>query len=607
MPVKNETKDVMPPLKFITEMRGGRNNNNFANGTATTLNEPSASHSSYLLKMLNNLNELRLDKRFCDVELIVGDKIFHAHRAVLASSSPYFHAMFAGNLCEKNQHQIEIHNVQSYIFEILLNFIYSGQVKRINQNNVQDLMVAADMLELNEVVSECTRFLCKELHALNAIGIYRFANDHNLTELRYAASQFIEHNFPKVCNEDEIYELDKDEFSQFLSSENLRIDSEFVIFQAAIRWINRDILMRRQYVFDVLKNVRLSLISLALIEKSIVQCGDSSLKVALKSIHTDLLNRKGCLVPLNIKPRKGAKKDIYIIGGSKRELHTIWDRGIGNTYVSIEKFDTFMREWIKVPDMTVNRLVPGVALLNGNIYVVGGEEGSEILKTCERFDPNQNQWTQVADMLVSRCEFGLCALDGYLYAMGGWVNTDISGSIERYDPKLDRWEFVGNLPEPRFSMGLVSYEGLIYMVGGCSMNKRNLQDLMSYNPVTGEWKKLPSMSIARFQMGVVVMDDHLYVVGGTHREQILNSVERYSFKKNKWKLVPPMKLERSGPAVAAVDGLLYVVGGVQTRATPFYRAQCTISSVECFNPFTNTWSDCPPLSETRAEAGAVVI
>lgn len=117
--------------------------------------------------------------------------------------------------------------------------------------------------------------------------------------------------------------------------------------------------------------------------------------------------------------------------------------------------------------------------------------------------------------------------------MGGWVDTDMSGSIERYDPKLNEWELYGSLPEPRFSMGLVSYKGLIYMVGGCSMNDRNLKDLMSYNPITGEFKVLPSMSIARFQMGVAVLDDYLYVVGGTNRQDVLSSVERYSFEKVK--------------------------------------------------------------------------
>lgn len=63
------------------------------------------------------------------------------------------------------------------------------------------------------------------------------------------------------------------------------------------------------------------------------------------------------------------------------------------------------------------------------------------------------------------------------------------------------------------------------------MNQRNLQDLVSYNPATGEFKQLASMSIARFQMGVAVLNGCLYVVGGTHRQEVLSSVERYSFRK----------------------------------------------------------------------------
>lgn len=60
-----------------------------------------------------------------------------------------------------------------YINIILVGFvILSGEIN-ISQDNVQDLMVAADMLELKEVVGGCTEFLKHELHATNAIGIYR--------------------------------------------------------------------------------------------------------------------------------------------------------------------------------------------------------------------------------------------------------------------------------------------------------------------------------------------------------------------------------------------------------------------------------------------------
>lgn len=63
------------------------------------------------------------------------------------------------------------------------------------------------------------------------------------------------------------------------------------------------------------------------------------------------------------------------------------------------------------------------------------------------------------------------------------------------------------------------------------MNQRYLQDLLCYNPVTGEWRSLPPMTVARSQMGVAILDDYLYVIGGDNRHQVLNSVERYSFKK----------------------------------------------------------------------------
>ncbi|XP_030767544.1 actin-binding protein IPP isoform X2 [Sitophilus oryzae] len=512
------------PLKLKNEIPSNNKKNKFLSIESDDISY------SFAARLLGNLNLLRRDKLFCDIDIKIGNEVFSVHKAILTASSPYFHAMFTGGLCEKDQNCVELHGVFPKTFEFILEFMYTGTVV-VDKNNVEDLVIAADMFEIIEIITKCSYFLIDQLHETNAIGIYLFARDHNILELKVSAIRYIEEHFPKVIKEEEIYELEKDTFINFLCSEYLKIDSECEMFEAAIKWIKHDIANRKPYVFDILKKVRLPLISFTFLERAINECPDSSLKVALKSVYSDMINQKGCLVPLNAKPRKCAKKDIYVIGGSKRELHSVWDRGLEMHYVSIEKFNTFTRKWAKVPDMRVNRLVPGVASLNGYIYVVGGEEGSNILSSCERYDPETKTWTQVASMVIPRCEFGLCALDGYLYAMGGWVGRDIIDSIERYDPRVDKWEVVGSLSESRFSMGLVSYEGLIYMVGGSSLTQRNMQDLMRYNPVSGKWQKLPSMSIARFQMGVAVLDDYLYVVGGTCRQQVLSSVERYSFKK----------------------------------------------------------------------------
>lgn len=68
-----------------------------------------------------------------------------------------------------------------------------------------------------------------------------------------------------------------------------------------------------------------------------------------------------------------------------------------------------------------------------------------------------------------------------------------------------------------------------------------------------------------------------------------------------------MKVGRASPAVAAADGFLYVIGGDKTHEINFYRAQITIASMERYDPVLEEWDDCPPLPESRSEAGAVVI
>ena len=74
------------------------------------------------------------------------------------------------------------------------------------------------------------------------------------------------------------------------------------------------------------------------------------------------------------------------------------------------------------------------------------------------------------------------------------------------------------------------------------------------------------MQTARCQMGVAILGRYLYVVGGnSSHQEVLKSVERYSFDDEKWSNVAPMSVPRASPAVSSVDGLLYVAGGDQVK------------------------------------------
>lgn len=105
---------------------------------------------------------------------------------------------------------------------------------------------------------------------------------------------------------------------------------------------------------------------------------------------------------------------------------------------------------------------------------------------------------------------------------------------------------------------------MIYIVGGCTTSSRHLPDLISYNPVTQEFTHLSKMQTARCQMGVAILGRNLYAVGGnSSHQEVLTSVERYSFDEDKWTSVNPMTVPRASPAVTSADGFLYVAGGDQ--------------------------------------------
>ena len=67
------------------------------------------------------------------------------------------------------------------------------------------------------------------MEASNAVGIYRFASDHNCLLLKSAAFNFISNNFVLVVSEEEFVDIPKDVLIHFLSSEQLHVDSEYQV------------------------------------------------------------------------------------------------------------------------------------------------------------------------------------------------------------------------------------------------------------------------------------------------------------------------------------------------------------------------------------------
>lgn len=88
--------------------------------------ESSFSSDKHAQLILAQINKMRNGQHFCDVQLQVGKETFHAHRLVLAASSPYFAALFTGGMKESSKDIVQILGVEAGIFQLLLDFIYTG-------------------------------------------------------------------------------------------------------------------------------------------------------------------------------------------------------------------------------------------------------------------------------------------------------------------------------------------------------------------------------------------------------------------------------------------------------------------------------------------------
>ncbi|XP_014813726.1 PREDICTED: zinc finger and BTB domain-containing protein 9 [Calidris pugnax] len=116
--------------------------------------------------LLDSLNRLRLEGKFCDVAVHVGGRVFPAHKSVLAAASPFFHDKL---LLQDGGRLLLPPAIDPDAFEGLLHLIYSGRLTLLLEALPGHLLVASG-LQMWHVVDQCSEIL-RELEG----GLCRWA------------------------------------------------------------------------------------------------------------------------------------------------------------------------------------------------------------------------------------------------------------------------------------------------------------------------------------------------------------------------------------------------------------------------------------------------
>ncbi len=142
--------------------------------------------TKHMTSFLANLDEFKQSGKFCDVLLRTREepyKFIKTHKIVLASSTPYFKAMLAGGFRENNDCEtITIDNLNYSTLETLIDFIYTSRIV-IRETNVQNLLPAAILLQIEDVVNACCIYLSQNMDSNNCIGIEQFAREYGCIHL----------------------------------------------------------------------------------------------------------------------------------------------------------------------------------------------------------------------------------------------------------------------------------------------------------------------------------------------------------------------------------------------------------------------------------------
>ncbi|XP_030596259.1 kelch-like protein 10 [Archocentrus centrarchus] len=535
-------------------------------------------------------NELRIKRTLCDAILKVGDVEFPVHKIILCNCSPYFRAYFT-RWTAPDQKVFKISGLSPDMMKLIIDFAYTGSVY-VTEDNVQELLLAADQFNVMGLVKICCDFLGEQLCPENCVGMWQFTTISLFPELRAKAYQYILNHFKQVVAEEEFLNLTVEELADILDNDHLDVQED-TVYDAVLKWIAHAPAEREQHISTLLPKVRLGLMTEEYLRQNVLSnklvgsnfACQSMVDEATRAIRDIRPGESGFYHPL-ARPRLPHSILLAIGGSSDDRTHVI------------EAYDYRSDHWLNLMNnLDHPRASCGVAFLNGYVYCIGGCNRWVVLSTVHRFDMTTRTWNEVAPMHEVRCNVSVTVLNGCIYAMGGCIGSTIYNTAERYQPDTNRWTLIAPMREQRRDASCTTLNNRIYICGGCNRHGP-LATAEFYNAETNQWTMIQSMKKPRSGLGVIAYAGQVFAVGGSDGTNDLCTAEVYNTDTDVWNEVKPMSTPRSNFGIEVINNRIFVAGGCNLL---------DISCVEYYDVLTGVWSAACPLSIPRRGLSCCVV
>lgn len=284
---------------------------------------------------------------------------------------------------------------------------------------------------------------------------------------------------------------------------------------------------------------------------------------------------------------------LYAIGGDGRD----------GKLDSVEEYNIAANQWSKKKPMPTARSGLQTASLDGKIFAIGGNTGKKSSSAVERYDPAADRWMSLSPLKNPREYFQTAVLDGTIYVLGGSADATILSSVEAYDSLTNKWTEKAPMPVPKMQFQAEIIGGKIFAIGGLNPvdgvgPEVHTASVEVYDPVKNKWSQKSAMKTPRFSFQAEIVGEEIFALGGVNDQvNALSSVEEYDPSTDRWSPQKGMNLARSAFKTAEVNGKIISIGG--QKKAGYYTGENFLSSVEEYDPVTDTWTEKAPLHTSR--------
>ncbi|KAM7012623.1 kelch-like protein 23 [Tautogolabrus adspersus] len=477
-----------------------------------------------------------------DATLQVEGESFYVNRQRLALLSPYFRALFFGCGVESRRRMIEIKGVGLQHFRVLMEYIKTCNLA-LNREDVLGILETADFLQLEGARLMCCKFLERELHLSNCLGMMAYAWRLGCTQLYRVARQVVLTHFSAIAAEEDFLSLSKENIADLLASDDLAIFKDDLALEATLRWVSFDS-QREEHFLELIELVRPELLSLPFLTELLTRMKSSDPRAKLVC----MLNEQypeSWLMGRSIK-RTRARETLFVLGGphdqeqqalyqfyphsgrwqscaplQRKNLTQYSVAALGDNVVVTGGYFRdvlwFSVDWVRIYECGNQRWRDGPALqksrhshcsigLDSALYVLGGSMDEGLVTDVERLvlGPDKG-WEAISPMVRAVERAATATLGSCIYvACGLDENGEAYGGIQRYVVKEDQWDVISYSPFPRYDLVATELNGALYLFGGQALR---------FDVETDEWTLFEEECLDRkFFSGCTTVSGQIYLV-----------------------------------------------------------------------------------------------